>query len=333
MTVSNFHNLSGKNNCSENLFFALLYKPDWSMAFGILTSLINIAVVTPLSLSIIWYERFGSDLRRTLLNQFVSSMCWNIFLQNVINVPLEIILTLFGPLDDVFCSFHMILKYGSMLHIFTMLFFMTLVKYLSIFVFKNPTGIHSQFWCFFINFVSVVASLITQTVYVIVPGKNPLNYYVCTGRDPTFVQYEPSKKNYPMVLILFVVIVWYLFVFVKIKMFEKKVVQGPSIQTNAWTLPPVGQVVEKNTLANLGTIALTFSTFLPVSIVYWFLNNVSPNKLEVHPYFMLLHFFHHGVGFIWNLFLVLIFLSKSSLMRDAICREIKIKFQSTFIGQ
>ena len=320
-------NYSTNLNCSDNFFFAILYQPHWSMTLGILTSLLNIAIVTPMSCSIIWYERFGSDYRRTLINQLVSSICWNIVLQNLITVPLEIMLTIVGPLGDMFCSIHMFLKYGSMFHIYTILTFMTLVKYLSIFVFNNPTGIQNNFWHFFINLIAVIALVITQTAYVIVPGKNPINFYVCIGQDPSIVHHQQFKKNYPMISVLLINIVWYLFVFTKVKIFKKKIpsqtIQGQTSQANIWTILPVNQAVEKNTLANLGTIAMTFTTTIPLSIAYLILNHVSPKMLAVYPNFMILHFFHHGFGFILNLFLLLIFFSQSSSMRNALSREVK----------
>jgi hypothetical protein len=280
-----------------------------------------------MSYSIIWYERFGSDYRRTLLNQLISSICWNIVFQNMVNVPLEIILTTFGPLGEAFCLSHMILKNGSTFHIYTLLTFLTSVKYLYIFVFKNPTGIHSQFWCFVINIITAIASVVTQIVYLIVPGKNPITFYICIGQVPGSVQDQPHKKNYPIILTLLFSIVWYLFVFTKIKIFKKKIspeiVQG---QTNSWALPPASQSVEKSTLANIGTIALIFTTTIPVSIVYVILNNVlSPKMLDIYPYYMILHFFHQGFGFIFNFFLLFIFISKS-FMRNAILREIMTIF-------
>ena len=143
MALNYITSLNERSNCSENVVFAMLYTHNWSMALRVLTSLINIAIVTPMSYSIIWYERFGSDYRRTLLNQLISSICWNIVFQNMVNVPLEIILTTFGPLGEAFCLSHMILKNGSTFHIYTLLTFLTSVKYLYIFVFKNPTGIQS----------------------------------------------------------------------------------------------------------------------------------------------------------------------------------------------
>ena len=36
-----------------------------------------ISVIVPMFYSIIWYERFGSDKKRTIINQLVSEICWN----------------------------------------------------------------------------------------------------------------------------------------------------------------------------------------------------------------------------------------------------------------
>ena len=313
------------NNSAENQFFEKLYTPDWSMALGVLTSLINIIVLTPMSYSVIWYERFGSNHPRTVLNQLVSSMCWNIIFQNLINFPLEILLTIFGPFSEGFCLFHMTLKHGALFHILMMMFSMTSAKYLSIFVLKNPGGVKSEFWVLFINIVTIFASLITQSVYLICPGVNPVNFYVCSGQEPgsTF-----NKRNYPMILVLLLDIIWYLFAVIKIEMFKKKncpqIAQGQSRHLNGWTLPPVSDVVfEKNTLVNLASIALTFTTMIPVSIVYMILKNMLPETSEENHNIVLLHFYHHGTKFILNVLLIVIFLSKSSLMRNSIWREIK----------
>ena len=86
------------DEADDNQFYSNLYTPDWSMVLAILVSLLNIVVVTPISYSITWYERFGSEHRRTLLNQLVASICWNIIGSNLTSLPLEIFLTVFGPL-------------------------------------------------------------------------------------------------------------------------------------------------------------------------------------------------------------------------------------------
>ena len=92
------------------------------------------------------YEKYGSDHRRSLINQLVSSICWNIVVTNLTGVPLEIFLTLNGPLFDRFCLSYMIFKYSSFFHAALLMSFITVVKYLCVFVLKNPTGVDFNNW-------------------------------------------------------------------------------------------------------------------------------------------------------------------------------------------
>jgi hypothetical protein len=39
-------------------------------------SVLGIIILLPLIYSIIWFERYGSDNKRPLLNKLVSSICW-----------------------------------------------------------------------------------------------------------------------------------------------------------------------------------------------------------------------------------------------------------------
>ncbi len=66
--------------------------------------------------------------------------------QNCTTVPLDILLDLFGPLGTFFCSTFMIMKYSFFVHMIMAMTGITIVKYLSIFVLKNPAGLHCEFW-------------------------------------------------------------------------------------------------------------------------------------------------------------------------------------------
>jgi len=163
---------------------------------------------------------------------------------------------------------------------------------------------------------------------MLLPGRNPVNFYVCMGHNPTKFENEPSKKNYVMGIVLLISMLWYIFACMRMLKFRKKLPPVPVLPNaqNSWTLPKTSnQVMEKEALANFGTIALTFASSIPVTFVYWAINNMSPSKLASHPYFMILHVFHHGIALYSNAFLILIFLSKSKLMRAAILREISEK--------
>ena len=120
----------------EANFFENVYQHDWYMGLAIAFSCVNLLGFTPIFYLIIWYEHFGSDHPRTLLNLLVNSICWNGILNNLLNIPLEIFLDLFGPLSANFCLFHFILKNSILLHLILLLIFIIVVKYISIYVLK-----------------------------------------------------------------------------------------------------------------------------------------------------------------------------------------------------
>jgi hypothetical protein len=55
------------------------------------------------------------------------------------------------------------------------------------------------------------------------------------------------------------------------------------------------------------------------------MNGISYEKHAEYPYWMSVHFLHHGFGLFGNLFFLFGFLSRSKPMRTAILREISGK--------
>jgi hypothetical protein len=166
---------------------------------------------------------------------------------------------------------------------------------------------------------------------MLLPGRNPVNFYVCMGQNPSTLENEAAKKNYVMGIVLFLSLLWYIFACARMVKIKKELTPLPILNTsrNSWPQQITSnQMIEKEALANFGTIALTIASSIPVVFIYWAINNMSPSKLASHPYFMILHVFHHGIGLYSNAFLLLIFLSKSRLMRTSVFREISDKIFS-----
>ena len=309
---ANFSLVMEEYNNSTEVVITRLYNPDLPMAFGLIATTLNVLFVTPISYSIIWYERYGSELRRILPNQLVSSIFWNIIFQNVVTVPLEILLTLTGPLNEIFCSVHMVLKYSCIIHIIAMMTFITFIKYISIFVLKNPTNLQNDFWCLVINIATLLFCLLSQSVYFATPGKNPFNFYICTGHYQSRLDHQPTKKNYPFIFVILLSYSLYIFALIKIKFFQKKI----SPQEPDPTVP-----IDQETLVNLGTIAIMFASFALAAFSYSSLNNISAKELDSLKYVMLVHFFHHGIGLMYNFVLIVTFFSKSAIMRQTILKD------------
>ena len=69
-------------NCSfpeSEDFFSGLFENRPSKVIFVIVSIVGGFVLLPLVYSIIWFEQFGSDKKRTLINKFVSSVCWTCF--------------------------------------------------------------------------------------------------------------------------------------------------------------------------------------------------------------------------------------------------------------
>ena len=85
--------------------------------------------------------------------------------------------------------------------------------------------------------------------------------------------------------------------------------------------------MEKHNLANLFTIAAGIMFYTPAVIVYFRINNIKdPELLFVYPNYVYLHFFHHGLNFLWNIYHVINYFSKLKSMRVTIFRELKEMF-------
>ena len=67
------------NNSYEQICSGFL-ENGFSKYFSITLSIFLSVLVLPLLYGIIWYEKFGTDFKRTLINQLFGSICWYLFI-------------------------------------------------------------------------------------------------------------------------------------------------------------------------------------------------------------------------------------------------------------
>jgi hypothetical protein len=76
-----------------------------SKIVSISISVILSFLVLPLLYGIIWYERFGTDLKRTLINQLFASVCWYLMTSIIlIQVPITVRFMIQMPLNHFICA-------------------------------------------------------------------------------------------------------------------------------------------------------------------------------------------------------------------------------------
>ena len=288
-------------------FFSNAYNNDLFKALGITTSMLNFFVLTPFLYAIIWYEQFGSDHPRSLINQLVASSCWNGIVHNLLYIPLLIFIDSFGPMSHSFCQFNFLVKNSIIIHIVLMVIFIIFAKYLSIFVLKNPTEVCSDFWCFYLNILSLVLALVSQTAFILFPGNNPMDFNICTGTNPIKFNKDRRKFNFLLHVAAGVCIALFIMVCLKVKIFTRNSVNllGKPNAEHGWKLPPITEFLEKKSMANLGTIGMMILSLLPIWLVNLAMLSIPPGVLSSHPYHILIHLHHHGLRFVSNLVLLL----------------------------
>ena len=294
--------------------------------FGIVISILNIAIVSLFMYAIIWYEKYGTNQNRTLINHFVASACWTGIAYNIILQIPEVIVAFGFTLGRLFCTCSLMLKCILIIHYSSLAGSVAIVKYLYIFVFKNSTGRFDEFWCFFINIFILVIAFVSQFVFQFLPGKNPYYYYVGLGVNPE--QGLKTKVNLLLQINLVVCFLLYLYVAIKIKHFNYKfqsVKVEPQLTisstVNNFHYSTVRQSL-KNTLADFTTLAATLVLMLPIISVAIILNPTSGPQLMTFPCYFLVQFHLHVCPFLFSCSLTLSHFICNKKLREVIFREL-----------
>ena len=321
-------NITKNKNTFENI-----YAFNWSMKLGFVSSFINFLFFTPLFFAIAWYERYGTNQNRTLLNQLVSSICWVSIVQNCTILPLDIIVNLFGPFQLEYCTVYQVYRNSLSLNLLILITFITIVKYVYIFVLNNPAGIHSEIWCLFINMFSTGFSFLAQAVFMFLPGRQPKIIYWCAGFHPSNIKTQLEKSNYVFIIMLWFCLMSYCWTFTKKLFLKSAQSESKELQKKVkagWTLPPIQHGLDNLTFANFSTIMSCFLSTWPTMYAFVQINATPFDKLTTYPYFLLVHFIVHGAPFLQNFCFAVVFLSSSKTMRRVLVRELQDKISFKF---
>ena len=94
---------------NQTLYFEL-FEDRISKTLVIAITVAFVIILVALNLGIIFYEKFGSDKKRTVLNKLFSSTAWAVSFYYIFGQLVEAFLYIHGPLPASFCLAHMIYK-------------------------------------------------------------------------------------------------------------------------------------------------------------------------------------------------------------------------------
>jgi len=274
-------------NMTNEEIFCGVFENRPSKFVAIAISAILTLLRTFMLLGMIWYERFGSDNHRTLMNKLLSSVCWAAIAHNLHTV-LDIFRYIFGARPTSLCYLQTYIKV-TLTSIFLLLYDAIIItKYVLIFWLKNPGAVNDDFWWRFINAWVCLASLLYDGARFMLPGKMNFSYFICSGTSPTSALEMPKRggtvaENSTLAL--------YVLVMVRI-LIHKKGELGIPTRRSAVSRFRVEDLVnmDRSTIATASSnlvVALIFALY-----IYFYAKAKTMNYLNYNLY-PLLHILNH----------------------------------------
>ena len=175
---------TGQNQPRNQDYFDAVFENRWSkwisIIFSVLGSILSICMIC----CIIWFEFYGQDVRRTLINRLFISADYIGVIYVGFYQQLDLLRYMYGPLPQYVCHFTDYSKFAITNQVFLTFAFIMLSRYLFIFCLKNPAGFYDEFWYKFILGWIIIFSWISQIAVYMGPGKQFPNFYICAGINP-----------------------------------------------------------------------------------------------------------------------------------------------------
>ena len=254
-----------------------------TITFSVLTSL----VLPPICYSVVWFEKFGTDSKRTLINMLVSSICWNgivwcFTVQNLYSLRFAI-----GPLPTYVCFWFMMLKKMFVAQGLMLINAMTIVRYVFILWLKNPAAFKDDFWFMYINVWIVSFSFISQLVRAMAPGNHQLEYKLCTGHDPNYILTLPPVGRG---LVESISVIIHICVYIRIAVHRLKSVPAGPEARSLFLKNLVIMDMEKDSLSSFA-INFVSSVLIAASVIVAIMINLKTcEDFGTYPKFLLTYF-------------------------------------------
>ena len=286
------------------------------ITFAILSSLISIPVIY----GIIWFERFGSDMKRILINRLVSSVCWSFFGWMLLAQIPDMIRYFSRPFSESFCFIILTIKATIAMQVILFFDTINIARYAFVFWLKNPLNFRDDFWSTFLNLWIVSCSFVSQFVYVFLPGQQPLIFYLCSGSFEAKSYYKlPKKINWSALIIQVLSIFLHFYVNIRVKMHKKKH-QVTSFQQQEILSR------EYQNITDIVTTACNVTLMGLSSIIVFSFNRIAPEQANLYPYYLIVYLFHLVVPFIISNSISLMYYIRQPQMRKTLLRELNNQF-------
>ena len=269
-------------SASDLDFYHALTDNNVSRIVCLVLSIASIVIGIPHLYSLIWFEKFGSDKKRTILNMFVSQLGFALigFLA-VIQIS-ETVRYIYGPLPYTVCYFQHAARNSFIWVFLLVLDANTATRYAFIFWLKNPAAFNDEFWCQLITFWIYGFAFITCFSWHFAQPFQTNLFYICCGLNSISVFDRQPKIFGALEILSFLLNIT---IYLRIKMYKRKPDISPqtrSILVKKLTLTEI----EKESLYNFLNTSLRVS-FLIVSTFFGIkTNSIHPKDFNVYPNYL-----------------------------------------------
>lgn len=280
-------------------------------------------------MSLIWYEQFGSDSKRTLLNMLVSGLAWSMMEYLMFISGSDIFRYYYGNMPHTVCVLRTTLQGSLLLQLLLFVTAIVVTKYVFIFHLRNPTALDDKFWILFVNMWIRKFAYLTQIISTLLPGKNnfkafyflkyfvlktfmdyqsydlwisgnePLIFYLCSGETPKSLGSSSLKLKNVQITVGFATFINIVLI-VRIQ-WKKITTSGSANQTKIHNLREFASY--SHNMSDIVTVIITTSVFLITVLFISYLSIVKPEILNTFPHSTLLHAFR----LVWPMALTFIF--------------------------
>ena len=305
-------------NETVNYYAILMESNPLSRYTAALMATVLIIILIPLLYSIIWYEKYGANNRQTIINQFLSTLCWNSIIWHSTVQMTSVIRHIYGPLNNDLCLVTLFTRRTLVTNILLLLNAISALRYLFIFKLKNVSAFPDDFWFRFVSRWIICFSILLQSVNAFLPGQKPIFTKICAGHPPEQSPGVPSSMYGVEIPTAFLQIL----VLTRIKLYKRRNRGNEVNHVNDLDNKSI-----MSTASSMLLIILVFTAF-GISIAG---SVMPPQKLIVFPFSVLFHY----SGLLFPCLLTLIFVSflyaKNPHMKSCVSRELA-EFITCMVG-
>ena len=275
-----------KNSSQVDLItFESVFEDRPMKTLSVLISVLGAIFTVPLIYGIIWFEE--NNHFRTLINQLVSSICWYLIGYILLVQLFTVFLYIHGPFGSFLCSLDIIFRNVMAMQAIFLLEAIVITKFVFVYVLKNPVAIHDEFLRVFINLSTFTLSFLSQSVYMAMPGRNPLAYYICIGSFPLskISLQTPVKVNLPVFALLIMSVCVHIYTALKVRKLKKKVTVVKTVEEKVNKRKKVFNVLtDSHMLASFTSNAFSMALLIVGSLINLAFNRVEPQHLNEYVY-------------------------------------------------